>query len=135
LDCGRRTNGLGQAVKLSRGDVIIAVFPGELGKPRPAVVLQANEFLISYTTVLSCPLTTHLLDAPFLRPRIEPTLYNGLQNPSQVMVEKITPVRKEAIGQRVGQITDNDMRRIEIALAYVTGLTSVVVPGQSSIKP
>lgn len=121
-------------MKLSRGDVVIAVFPGELGKPRPAIVMQANDFLVSYTTVLSCPLTTHLLDALLLRPLIEPTPENGLQHSSQVMVEKITPVRKEAIGQRVGQITDSDIRRIEIALAYVTGLTSVTVPGPRTIR-
>ncbi|CDN48938.1 type II toxin-antitoxin system PemK/MazF family toxin [Neorhizobium galegae] len=107
---------------------MIAVFPGELGKPRPAVILQADEFLVTYTTALACPLTTHLLEAPLLRPIIEPSAQNGLQHLSQVMVEKITPVRKEVIGQQVGRLADSDMSRIEIALVHVTGLTHTIAP-------
>ncbi|MCJ9745916.1 type II toxin-antitoxin system PemK/MazF family toxin [Neorhizobium sp. BETTINA12A] len=107
---------------------MIAVFPGELGKPRPAVILQADEFLVTYTTALACPLTTHLLEAPLLRPIIEPSAQNGLQYPSQVMVEKITPVRKEVIGQRIGRLADSDMRQIEVALVHVTGLTHTIAP-------
>ncbi len=91
---------MGQAVNLSRGDVVIAAFPGELGKPRPAVVLQADELLAVYTTVLACPFTTHLLDAPLLRPPVQPTEENGLQQLSQAIIEKITPLRKEVIAQQ-----------------------------------
>jgi mRNA interferase MazF len=115
-------------VKLSRGDIVVAVFPGELGKPRPAVILQADEFLVIYTTVLACPLTTHLIDAPLLRPTIEPTTENGLQHPSQVMVEKITPVRKEVIAQQIGRLADDDLSRIEMALVQVTGLSHTIAP-------
>lgn len=115
-------------MKLSRGDVVTAVFPGELGKPRPAIVLQANEFLVTYTTVLCCPLTTHLIEAPLLRPLIEPTVDNGLLHASQVMVEKITPVRKEAIGQQIGRLPESDLTRIEVSLVQVTGLTQTIAP-------
>ncbi len=107
---------------------MVAVFPGELGKPRPAVVLQANELLEIYTTVLACPLTTHLLDAPLLRPTIEPSIENGLQLRSQAMVEKITPVRKDVIGQLIGRLTDEDLARIEVALVQVIGLHHTIAP-------
>lgn len=109
-------------MKLSRGDVVIAAFPGELGKPRPAVILQADELLTTYTTALACPFTTHLLDAPLLRPPVQPSAENGLQQLSQVMVEKITPIRKEVIAQRVGRLAIHDMTRLEAALVYVVGL-------------
>jgi mRNA interferase MazF len=115
-------------VTLGRGDVVIAVFPGELGKPRPAVILQANEFLPVYTTVLACPLTTHLLDTPLLRPTVEPNAGNGLQYRSQVMVEKITPIRKEVIGQQIGRLADGDLSRIELALVQVVGLGITIAP-------
>jgi mRNA interferase MazF len=122
-------------VNLSRGDVVIAVFPGELGKPRPAVVLQANEFLGIYTTVLSCPLTTHLLETPFLRPTINASAENGLQHRSQVMVEKITPIRREVIGQQIGRLADDDLSRIEVALVHVIGLgRTVTPPGKMSVE-
>ncbi len=107
---------MGQAVNLSRGDVVIAAFPGELGKPRPAVVLQADELLAVYTTVLACPFTTHLLDAPLLRPPVQPTEENGLQQLSQAMIEKITPAQERG----------HSATRLEAALVYVIGLAHMV---------
>lgn len=115
-------------MSLSRGDTVIAVFPGELGKPRPAIIMQADAFLATYSTVLACPLTTHIIDAPLLRPIIEPDAQNGLRDLSQVMVEKITPVRNEVIGQRIGRIADSDMNRIEVALMHITGLSHTIGP-------
>lgn len=128
MDRGCWPNRLGQAVKLRRADVVVAVFPGELGKPRPAIVMQADDLIAAYSTILACPLTTHLIDAPLLRPSLEPTEDNGLRLPSQVMVEKITPVRKEAIAQQVGRLTEDDMTRIETALIHIIGLTSTIAP-------
>jgi hypothetical protein len=29
---------------VKRGDVVVVVVPGELGKPRPGVIVQADEF-------------------------------------------------------------------------------------------
>lgn len=121
-------------MKFSRADVVVAVFPAELGKPRPAIVLQADALLVAYTTVLVCPLTTHLVEAPLLRPTIQPTSENGLQLPSQVMVEKITPVRKEVIRQRIGQLTDEDMTRIETALIHIIGLTHTIAPSTNTAR-
>lgn len=87
---------------------------------------------MTYTTALACPQTTHLLEAPLLRPIIAPTSENGLQHLSQVMVEKITPVRKEVIGQRIGRLADSDLSRIEVALVHVTGLTHTIVPARDA---
>jgi mRNA interferase MazF len=119
-------------VKLSRGDVVIAVFPGELGKPRPAVVLQPDELTEIFSTVLACPLTTHLVDAPLLRPIIAPNAGNGLQELSQIMVEKISPLRKDVVRQQIGRLGAGDMKRLEIALAHVTGLSYSVPPANET---
>ncbi|WJH40609.1 type II toxin-antitoxin system PemK/MazF family toxin [Aliirhizobium terrae] len=110
-------------MKLSRGDVVIAVFPGELGKPRPAVILQSDDLIEIFSTVLACPMTTHLIDAPLLRPIIVPNAENGLQEVTQTMVEKISPLRKEVIRQQIGRLSDGDLRRIEAALLHIAGLT------------
>ena len=97
---------------------MVTVFPGNLGKPRPAVVLQADDTIAVSSSILSCPLTTFLIDAPLLRPIVAPT--SGKM--SQVMVDKISPVRKDVIRQIVGKLEGADMVRVEIALGYVTGL-------------
>lgn len=108
---------------------MITVFPGGLGKPRPAVVLQTDETISASSSILSCPLTTFLIDAPLLRPILAPTPANGLTQMSQVMVDKISPVRKDVIRQIVGKLEGADMVRVEIALGYVTGLaTSIEKP-------
>jgi mRNA interferase MazF len=45
-------------VEVKRGDVVLMVVPGELGKPRPGIIVQANELGDETTTVLVCPLSS-----------------------------------------------------------------------------
>src|SRR3954451_8335738 len=51
-------------MNLRRGDIVTAAFPGDLKKPRPAVILQADEFIEGHRTVLACPFSTYLAVAP-----------------------------------------------------------------------
>lgn len=113
---------------LTRGDIVIAVFPGELGKPRPAVILQRDELLGLFSTILCCPMTTHLIDAPTLRPIIAPNAENGLQEVSQIMVEKLSPLRKDVIRQRIGQLSSGELKRLETALIHITGVDLAIGP-------
>ena len=110
-------------MKLKRGDIVIAVFPGELGKPRPAVILQHDDLNEILTTILACPMTTHVIETPWLRPIIVPTIDNGLQELSQIMSEKISPLRREVIRQRIGRLDEDDLNRLEVALLHIIGLT------------
>ncbi|MFN7124587.1 MAG: type II toxin-antitoxin system PemK/MazF family toxin [Allorhizobium sp.] len=113
---------------LARGDIVIAVFPGELGRPRPAVILQRDELVGLFSTILACPMTTHLIDAPTLRPIIAPNSENGLQEVSQIMVEKLSPLRKDVIRQRIGRLTSGELKRLETALIHITGLDLATGP-------
>lgn len=114
---------------------MVAVFPAELGKPRPAVILQADAFIEPLSTILACPITTYLIDAPILRPIIAPTTENGLQQVSQVVVEKISPLRKNVIRQQIGQLGRTDMTRIETALIQIAGLPYSVLPANETRAP
>lgn len=114
---------------------MIAVFPAELGKPRPAVVLQADAFIEPLSSILACPITTYLIDAPILRPIIAPTTENGLQQVSQVMVEKISPLRKDVIRQQIGRLGREEMTRVETALIQIAGLTYSVLPVHETRQP
>jgi mRNA interferase MazF len=108
--------------------VVTGAFPGDLKKPRPAVVMQADEFLEGHRTVLACPFTTFLADAPLFRPTFEPNARNGLEQRSQAMLDKLTPLRKDAIGKIIGEMSAEDMQRIELALIIITGLRGPVAP-------
>ena len=105
-----------------------AAFQGDLGKPRPAVVLHANEYIDVHETLLLCPMTTFLADAPNFRPTIEPSPENGLQVTSQIMVDKTTHLKKPSIRQVIGYLGDNDIRRLEAALINITGLRQPILP-------
>ena len=59
---------------------------GDLGKPRPALVIQSDLF-DEHPSVTVLPVTSELRDTPLFRITIEPNAENGLQKPSQVMVE------------------------------------------------
>ena len=52
------------AVVLQRGLIVtIAATRAYSGKPRPAVVVQANRWLQGHPSITLCPLTSTLLDA------------------------------------------------------------------------
>jgi mRNA interferase MazF len=106
---------------MSRGDVVIVSAPGDYGKPRPAVIVQSDAFPESHISVVVCPMTSEPVEAEF-RIAIEPGPETGLRVRSQVMVDKPVTIRRERIGQRIGQLGAADMARLNVALAFVMGL-------------
>ena len=94
---------------------------GDYGKPRPAVIVQSN-WLEGTDSVLVCPLTSTLRDAPIFRLTITPHPKNGLTVPSQVMVDKIVAVRRDKLGARVGRLDDESLLVLNRMLALVLGL-------------
>jgi len=106
---------------MMRGDLVTIATQGDFGKPRPALVIQADPFnALSSITVL--PVTSTLVDAPLLRVTVEPTPENGLQKRSQVMVDKIVTVRRDKVGQVIGRIDATTLTTIERCLAVFLGI-------------
>ncbi|MDA8356866.1 MAG: type II toxin-antitoxin system PemK/MazF family toxin [Actinomycetota bacterium] len=85
------------------------------GKPRPAAILQDDRFDTDSVTV--CPFTTDPTEAPLFRVGIEPTPENGLSQACRHMVDKITTVRRSRLGDRVGELSDSDIVRLNLALS------------------
>lgn len=90
-------------------------------KPRLAVILQSDRF-DSTDSITICLFTTDPSEAPFLRLRIEPDSGNGLRDPSRLMVDKISTVRRNGVGERIGALSAIDMERLDIAVARFLGL-------------
>ena len=67
-------------------------------------------------------LTSELSEARDFRVTIEPTERNGLQVRSQVMADKPVTIRRERIGGQVGRLEQEEIARLNIALAFVMGL-------------
>ena len=93
------------------------------GKPRPAVIIQDDSFAATASITL-CAFTSDPTDAPLLRLLIEPTKTNGLRRASRLMVDKITTVPKERIGERVGRLDEADVLRLNQAVVVFLGLAS-----------
>jgi mRNA interferase MazF len=102
--------------------MVTAAFQGDLGKPRPAVIIQADNYIEHHITLLLCPLSTFLSDASDFRPTIEPSETNGLKERSQAMADKMTHLKKTAIRQVIGHLNEDEMTMLELAIINITGL-------------
>ena len=106
---------------MMRGDLVTIAMQGDFGKPRPALVIQADQFG-EHTTVTVLPVTSTLVAAPLLRITVQPNVENGLQKPSQVMLDKTMTVKRDKIGQALGRIDVDAMVEIERCLAVFLGI-------------
>ena len=106
---------------MRRGEFVTIAMQGDFGKPRPALVIQSNQF-DQHVTVTVLPVTSTLVDAPLLRITVEPTGENSLQKPSQVMVDKTMTVKRDKVGPAFGTVDEDTMVEIERCLAVFLGI-------------
>jgi len=107
---------------MRRGDVVTVAATGGYGRRRPAVIVQTDALPTEHASVVICQMTSECNDAPDFRVTIEPTRSNRLRVRSQVMADKPVTVRRERIGRRVGHLDDEDISKLNVALAFVMGL-------------
>lgn len=107
---------------MRRGDIVTAAAgSGYGGKPRPAVIVQSDDFPAT-GSVAVCLLTSDEIDAPLFRLDLVPTEGNGLKSPSWIMVDKVVAVRRDKIGRRIGSLAAEDVVRLNRALLVFLGL-------------
>jgi mRNA interferase MazF len=104
-----------------RGEIWTVSGGGYAGKPRPAVIIQDDRFDAT-ASVTICAFTSDETDAPLFRLPIEPGESNGLRSPSRLMVDKITTVSKDKLGERIGRLNDADVVRLNRAILVFLGL-------------
>ena len=106
---------------MKRGELVTVAVAGDYGKPRPALIMQADAFAL-HPSVTVLPLTSDLQDAPLFRIPIAPEEHTGLQRPSQIMVDKAITVPREKIGRRIGRLDAATMGNVEESLRLFLGL-------------
>ena len=104
-----------------RGDLVTVAMPGDFGKPRPALVIQSDQF-DEHPSVTLLPVTSTLVTAPLLRITLEPSEENGLRKISQVMVDKAITVKRDKVGSAIGRIDPNVLIEVERCLALFFGI-------------
>ena len=91
-------------VALQRGLIVtIATYGVYSGKPRPAVVVQANRWLQGHPSVTLCPLTSTLLEAPLVCIPVNPA-------------DKLFTVPTAALGAVVGILESGTLTELDQAL-------------------
>ena len=105
---------------MKRGDLISVSLAGDYGKPRPAIIIQSDDFqhLESVTVV---PLTSNVLSMEACRVVLQPTETNGLRETSQVMIDKAGTLPRLKAGPLIGQLSSAEIALVDRALAAFLG--------------
>lgn len=106
---------------MKRGDLVAIAMQGDFGKPRPALVIQADQFS-DHATVTVLPITGTDVAAPLLRITVPPCAENGLQKPSQIMIDKSMTVKRDKLGPAFGCIDAEILMEVERCLAVFLGI-------------
>lgn len=105
---------------MRRGDLLTVAMRGDSGKPRPALVIQSDQFGIT-ATVTVLLISGTLVEAPLIRLTVQPDAGNGLRKPSQVMIDKAMTIRRDRLGESFGRLDDETMVSVNRALALFFG--------------
>ncbi|KND61499.1 Growth inhibitor [Candidatus Burkholderia verschuerenii] len=106
---------------MKRGDLVTISVSGDYGKPRPALVVQADVFaVLPSVTVLQ--LTSEIHDEHLVRITVQPSAGNCLRKPSQVMIDRAMTVPCTKVGPVFGRLDDTGMLTVSRALVWFFGL-------------
>ncbi len=106
---------------MKRGDLVTVAISGNYGKPRPALVVQANAF-DAHPSVIVLPLSSELHDTPLFRVTVAAGKQTGLRTRSQIMVDKATAVPRPKLGARIGRVDGPTLLAVDEALRGFLGL-------------
>ena len=109
---------------MKRGDLVVVAVQGDYGKPRSALVVQSDLFNATHASVTVAPVTSTIVDTPLFRVTVEPSRRNGLRLVSQVMVDRVTTVGRQRLGQTIGRLEEDVMLRVSRALALWFGVAA-----------
>ena len=98
----------------------MVVLPKELGKPRPAVVIQ-SQLLFDIPTVVVLPCTTELTEDCIYRPDVPHGEKTGLLRPTQAMVDKVTSISKRRVRDVIGRVNAATLDELTRAAQFVIG--------------
>lgn len=107
---------------MKRGDIVIVALSGDLGKPRPAVIVETDR-LAPTDHVLVCPGTSQIRqDVEQRRIQVESGAATGLREQTQFQIDKLTIVRRSKCASVIGRLDSAQMERLNATLALVLGL-------------
>lgn len=85
-------------------------------------MILADELIDRHASISFCQFTMTINEIADYRVLIEPSVENGLHARSQIMADKPLTVAYHRIGHVIGRLNDNDLQRLNTALAFALGL-------------
>ena len=109
-------------LQVKRGDIwTVAGGPDYVGKPRPAVVVQRNEFDAT-PSITVCPLSSTAVENVHARFAITPSELNGLELRSYALVDKLSTIPRSKVGRFIGRLDTKDLSLLNQRIALFLGL-------------
>lgn len=106
---------------ISRGEIWSVSGGVYASKPRPALILQSDQFSET-SSITVAPFTTDPTDAPLFRLPIPADPENGLRSPCSIMIDKVTTISRNNLGSRIGRLGDDDVVRVNRAVIVFLGI-------------
>jgi mRNA interferase MazF len=104
-----------------RGEIWTAAGGVYASEPRKVLIIQDDHFA-GTDSVTFIPMTSTTVDAPLLRVPVEPTPANGLEQSSQIMIDKVTTTGRSSVQKRLGALAAADLVRVERSLLVFLGM-------------
>jgi mRNA interferase MazF len=102
---------------LKRGDLVIAAERGRLtAKPRPWLIVQSDAYNEVHPSITLCLITSRKTGAGQFRIAVEASSGNGLDDDSEVMVDKLVTLSRESVVRVVGTLEDEPLAEVDAAL-------------------
>src|ERR1700693_952858 len=108
---------------MQRGDLITVALQGDAGKPRPALVIQADHFA-DLPTLIVLPLTSTILDLPLVRVTVEPGSGTGLRQRSQIMISRPQFQPRHRVGPVIGRLDTAALLEVARRVAGLFGIAT-----------
>lgn len=101
---------------MARGDILVVSLPATDGREqsgrRPAVAVQTD--IVGDPMLMIAPITSNLAASRFsFSVLVEPSVENGLTVPSVIMIFQMRAIDKTRIIRKIGQLSSDDMQRID----------------------
>jgi mRNA interferase MazF len=101
---------------MKRGEIWTLRDDGYASKARPVVIVQTDPGGF-FDSVILCLVTTFESSHIPTRVHITANEVNGLKKDSYIMTEKLITIDKNELGEKIGNLTDEQMRLISSQLA------------------
>ena len=97
----------------------------EIGKIRPVLVIQANDWNDLLPSTIIAPITSRL--PVFISPRsvVLNKSESGLDKKSSIVFSQIRSIDKSRLQKRIGKLPEGEMKAVDKALSLTLGLESI----------